>query len=97
MSARATLNAGAIPKTEAELTTVQDKWLYFIKNAGKLDYVPNNLEQEQVTAFAIANEANLSREELELQHRKRDYIMIVKVSIDLALRQGMERGIQKGI
>jgi len=65
-------------KTEAELATIQDKWLYFIKNAGDLDYVPHNLEQELEKAFSIANEANLSAEELELQHKKRDWVYIQK-------------------
>ncbi|WP_019866656.1 Rpn family recombination-promoting nuclease/putative transposase [Methylovulum miyakonense] len=84
-------------KTEADLETVQDKWLYFIKNAGKLDYVPKNLGQEQEKAFAIANESNLSTEELELQHRKRDYITIMRGAFELALKQGQEQGLKQGM
>ena len=57
-------------KTEQELISIQDKWVYFIKNAGNLDYMPKNLNQELEKAFSIANEANLSEEELELQHKK---------------------------
>jgi len=79
-------------KAEAELTTIQDKWLYFIKNAGDLDYIPHNLEQELEKAFSIANEANLSTEELELQHKKRDWIYIQKSSIELATKTGLEQG-----
>jgi hypothetical protein len=45
-----------------------------LKNAGDLDYIPNNLSQELEKAFNIANEANLSEEELELQHKKKDWI-----------------------
>jgi len=88
-------------KEETELETIQDKWLYFIKNAGDLDYIPHNLEQELEKAFSIANEANLSAEELELQHKKRDWIYIQKSSIELAtktgLKQGLEQGIEKGL
>ena len=88
-------------KEETELTTIQDKWLYFIKNAGDLDYIPHNLEQELEKAFSIANEANLSAEELELQHKKRDWIYIQKSSIELAtktgLKQGLEQGLEQGI
>ncbi|PPD45063.1 MAG: transposase [Methylobacter sp.] len=84
-------------KSEAELATIQDKWLYFIKNAGKLHYIPKNLEQELQKAFAIANEGNLSEEELELQHRKRDFITIQKSAISLALKQGLQQGLQQGI
>ena len=84
-------------KTEAELATIQDKWLYFIKNAGDLDYVPHNLEQELEKAFSIANEANLSAEELELQHKKRDWIYIQKSSIGLATKTGLKQGLEEGL
>lgn len=68
---------------------MQDKWIYFVKNAGSLEYVPKHLVRELEKTFAIANEANLSAEELELQHRKRDWIYIQKSSIELALKQGI--------
>jgi len=84
-------------KTEAELSSVQDKWLYFIKNAGNLDYIPKNLNQELEKAFNIANEANLSEEELELQHKKKDFIYIQKSSIEFATKTGMEQGLEKGL
>jgi predicted transposase/invertase (TIGR01784 family) len=84
-------------KTEQQLETVQDQWLYFVKNAGSLHYVPKNLERELAKAFTIANEANLTAEELDLQHRKRDWITIQKSSIELALKQGMRQGIEQGI
>ncbi len=84
-------------KTEAELTTIQDKWLYFIKNAGDLDYIPHNLEQELEKAFSIANEANLSAEELELQHKKRDWVYIQKSSIELATKTGLKQGLEQGL
>jgi len=84
-------------KAEAELTTIQDKWLYFIKNAGDLDYIPHNLEQELEKAFSIANEANLSAEELELQHKKRDWVYIQKSSIELATKTGLKQGLEKGL
>jgi len=84
-------------KGEAALDGVLDKWIYFIKNAGSLDYVPKNLDAELQHAFKIANEANFSEEELELQHRKKDWVYIQKSSIDLAKRQGLEQGIEQGI
>ena len=84
-------------KTEAELSSIQDKWLYFIKNAGNLDYIPKNLNQELEKAFNIANEANLSEEELELQHKKKDFIYIQKNSIEFATKTGMEQGLEKGL
>lgn len=84
-------------KTEQQLETIQDQWLFFVKNAGSLEYVPKNLQRELEKAFAIANEANLSAEELDLQQRKRDWIAIQKGSLELALKQGLQQGIEQGI
>ena len=57
--------------------------------------MPKNLDAELQHAFKIANEANFSEEELELQHRKKDWVYIQKSSIDLAKRQGLEQGIEQ--
>ena len=71
-----------------ELTELQDKWIYFIKNAGKLDFVPQEIDKNIQTALNIANEANLSPEELELQRKRKEFIYIQKSSIELAKEQG---------
>ncbi len=73
-------------KKEPELETITDKWLYFVKNAGSLEYVPTSLaEDEQINkAFEIANEAGLSAEELEAQHKRHDFILLQQGSIELA-------------
>lgn len=84
-------------KAEHELRSIQDKWLYFIKNAGSLEFVPKNSNKEIEKAYQIANEANFSEEELELQHRKRDWVYIQKSSIELASKAGREEGLQEGL
>jgi predicted transposase/invertase (TIGR01784 family) len=84
-------------KAEHELQSIQDKWLYFIKNAGSLEFVPKNSNKEIEKAYQIANEANFSEEELELQHRKRDWVYIQKSSIELASKAGREEGLQEGL
>jgi len=84
-------------KTAEQLQTIQDKWLYFIKNAGSLEYIPKNQTKEIEKAYQIANEANFSEEELDLQHRKRDWIYIQKSSIELATKVGKEQGLVEGI
>jgi len=71
-----------------ELTELQDKWIYFIKNTGKLDFVPQEIDKNIQTALNIANEANLSPEELELQRKRKEFIYIQKSSIELAKEQG---------
>jgi predicted transposase/invertase (TIGR01784 family) len=80
-----------------QLETLQDKWLWFIQNAGALDYVPDDLEAELAKAFGIANEANMTVEELEIQHKKQEWIYIQKMSIELAHRQGVEQGMEQGL
>jgi len=66
------------------------------------DYcIPKNINPPLEKAFNIANEANLSEEELELQQKKRDWVYIQKSSIELAkksgFKEGLEQGIKKGI
>ncbi|MCK5356354.1 MAG: Rpn family recombination-promoting nuclease/putative transposase [Methyloprofundus sp.] len=88
-------------KTLDELQSLQDKWIYFIQNAGHLQFIPEHIEQEIKRALDIANEANLSAEELELQHKRKEFIFIQKSSIELASEraheQGLEAGIEQGI
>ncbi len=52
---------------EADLQTAKDRWLYFVKNAGSLSFIPDTLAQQTHIhqAFDIANLAGLSDEELE--------------------------------
>lgn len=83
-------------KTEEELSNIQDKWLYFIKNAGRLEYIPKDLSKEIEQAYHIANEANFTEEELDLQHRKRDWIYIQKSSLELASKTGHKEGHEEG-
>ncbi len=89
-------------KEEDELKDITDKWIYFIKNAGKLEYIPKTLEidKEIRKAFEIANQATLSPEELEIQHKRKDYIYIQKAAITYAekkaLQQGREQGREEG-
>ncbi len=80
-----------------ELESLQDKWVYFIKNAGKLDFVPHNIDKEIKLALGIANEANLTNEELELQRKRKEFIYIQKSSVELAQEEGHKEGKKEGI
>ena len=84
-------------KSEDELETVQDKWLYFIKNAGNLDYTPQYLNQELAEAYQIANEANFTESELDLQHKKQEWTYIQRFSIELGIKQGIKQGVEEGL
>ena len=53
-------------KQEDALDDMADKWIYFIKEAGNLEHIPESLEIEPYKhAFEIANVAGMSREELD--------------------------------
>jgi len=84
-------------KVEADLKTIQDKWLYFIQQAETLNFIPQNLNQELEKAFAIINEANLTEAELEAQHKRKDFIYMQKSAIKLATQKGHDTGLEQGI
>lgn len=78
------------------LTNIKEKWVYFLKHAGRLDYIPDTLSDPCITqAFATINEAALSKEELELQEKRYDFIRLQKGSLALAREQGVEQGVKK--
>ena len=85
-------------KEATELKTVQDKWIYFVKNAGRLDCVPLALETEGPiqTAFTHINEAAMTPEELELQHKRHDFIILQRGSIEKGIADGLAKGRAEG-
>jgi predicted transposase/invertase (TIGR01784 family) len=90
-----------LPKFKLELTdlkTIQDKWIYFLKNAGSLEYIPDSLASDPGInqAFTFANEAAMSREELEIQFKRRDFIILQRGSLILAETKGHEKGREEG-
>ena len=83
-------------KSLEDCKTVEDKWIFFIKNARRLDVVPNNTNSTIKEAYTIANRANLSKEELELQDKREDFLFIQKSSLEKAKREAREEGIEEG-
>ena len=84
-------------KEEDELTNIKDEWIYFIKNAGSLEYIPTNLNDNIKDALDIVNEANLSIDELEAQHKRKEFISIQRLALMKADQDGFNKGIAKGI
>jgi predicted transposase/invertase (TIGR01784 family) len=53
-------------KTEAQLTTLTDKWIYFIKNAEALDLIPASVNDDGLkSAYEEADKHLWTKEELE--------------------------------
>ena len=89
-----------LPKFKKELKdlkSIKDKWIYFIKNAGSLEYVPQNMNNSIKKAFDIANTACMSAEELEAQHKRKDFIWLQKGALELSEQRGLERGLERGM
>ena len=64
-------------KTESELVSTADKWLFFIKQAGRLTAVPEALTLDETInhAFKIASAAGLTLAELEIQDKKARWLI----------------------
>jgi predicted transposase/invertase (TIGR01784 family) len=85
-------------KTEQELATIEDKWIYFIKNAGKLTTIPQSLNEPCIMdAFERINEAAMTEEELELQQKRHAFIQIQRTGLELAEEKGRTEGKLEGI
>jgi predicted transposase/invertase (TIGR01784 family) len=65
-------------KTEPELNSIIDQWVYFIKNAENLDVIPESVQDEGlIKAYRDADKHNWTKEELEAYDyvfmREQDY------------------------
>ena len=80
-----------------ELQNIKDEWIYFVKNAGSLEYIPNNFNETIQVALETINEANMSKDELEAQHKRKEFISIQKLAVLKADEDGFEKGMEKGI
>ncbi len=80
------------------LETLFDKWLYFLKCARQLDVVPElmNLVPEIKQAFEMANEVNLTPEQIEDMEMQEMFIHDQRNAIKKALNQGRQEGLEEG-
>ena len=85
-------------KDLAELSTLSDKWIYFLKDAPNLEAIPANLgEAEEIEeALNIANQTSMTEEELDLVDRRSILLQDEKGRITYALEEGRERGREEG-
>ena len=83
-------------KKENELTTIIDKWTYFIKKAEKLEVVPGNIGDEGLlAAYEEAKKHNWTKTEYDAYiyagMREQD----TKGELSFAERKGIEKGIEQ--
>lgn len=84
-------------KTEQELTSHFDKWLYFLKHLVDFENIPHILNEPIFQkAFQIAELANLSREQFAIYEKHLlDYWTTWSV-IDTAREEGRQKGVEEG-
>jgi predicted transposase/invertase (TIGR01784 family) len=82
-------------KQEAELDSLVEKWIYFIKNAGNLTLMPKSAEAipELKEAYAQATMNTWSQEELDIY----EYWQIRDAADRYGLEEKFEKGFQKGV
>lgn len=85
-------------KTEDELDTVLDKWLFVLKNMQRLYERPAKL-QERVfrLLFKAAEIATYSSEERKEYEQSRRAYQDIKIGMDSAQKVGEEKGLKKGL
>ena len=85
-------------KKENKLENNLEKWVFFLKNAGRLDYIPKSLSVgEFKQAFDIASRSQLSKVEWESYDESSVHLQDEKGAIEAALLTGKEIGIEEGI
>ncbi|MEB3341024.1 Rpn family recombination-promoting nuclease/putative transposase [Okeania sp.] len=85
-------------KKLADLESLTDKWLYFLKHTNNLEIVPESMGivPEINHAFSIANESNLSPVELERLEGQERFILDRKGAIAFSRNQGKREGREEG-
>ncbi|HLO48701.1 MAG TPA: Rpn family recombination-promoting nuclease/putative transposase, partial [Kamptonema sp.] len=85
-------------KELAELETLTDKWIYFMKTAPSLETVPETMGRVPAInkALRMANEANLTREELEELEKRAMFLEDQKGFLIKGKREAREEGLQEG-
>ncbi len=83
-------------KTEAELETYIEKWIYFLKHARELDAIPEKLDEPVFHhAFELANRANMTPKELEAYEASMTVMLDERGRIEGAFELGEKTGAKK--
>ena len=85
-------------KQEQELTTLLDKWIYFIKHAGSLAMLPENTNNPALqSAYDVAERFRWSKEELEVYDYWSMKLQDERGALSVAERRGLEAGHKAGL
>ena len=81
---------------ELSTDSVTEQWLYFVKHAGEMEFIPDSFADPVKAAFSLIDESAMSVKELEAQHKRKEFIFIQKASLALAEERGKEEGRKEG-
>ncbi len=78
----------------AQLSRLTDKWMYFLQHTRELESIPETMGTvpEIRQAFEVANQANLSRDELDELDHQLIFIQDQRGAIAFATKQGLAQG-----
>ena len=80
-------------KSWDDLDNLLDKWIFFIKETGKLKDVPETLDEEPFRhAFEKARVANMNQKEFDLYENSGMAIADTRGAVELALEEGDTKG-----
>lgn len=85
-------------KTEEELASHFDKWIYFLKNLPDFSEIPNILKEPIFEkAFQVAETSNFNETELESYMASLMEYWDMNNVIDSSYEKGVEKGLEKGL
>ena len=81
-------------KNLSELESLSDKWIYFLKETSSLEEIPQNLAQISEIEFALnlANQANMTIDELDIVDRRGMMLQDERGRITYAQEKGRKQG-----
>ena len=90
------VEVGRFDKTDEELTSLSDKWMYVLKNLSRLDNRPAALREKIFSKlFAAASVARFTPTELREYEDSLKAYRDIKNSLDTAKEEGREEGIEQ--
>ncbi|MDQ1265784.1 MAG: hypothetical protein QG635_936 [Bacteroidota bacterium] len=85
-------------KTENEIISVEDKWIYFIKNAKNIAHIPLQVKEHEIKeAYNILEKFNWDKHELEVYDKIGIYRQDERGRVEQGYMEGLEKGEKRGI
>ena len=92
------VEVGRFDKTDEELTSLSDKWMYVLKNLSRLDNRPAALREKIFTKlFEVASVAHFTPTELREYEDSLKAYRDIKDCLDTAKEEGREEGMEEGL